>query len=81
MSARTHLTAPWGLEFPASGGAGFHVVLQGNCWQDPGSPGPLRPRDGPARRQGARRPAHRRRDRADPHQDGPGLPTSRSASR
>ncbi|MFJ2478086.1 AraC family transcriptional regulator [Streptomyces sp. NPDC087659] len=31
-SARTHMTAPWGLRFPALPGAGFHVVLQGSCW-------------------------------------------------
>ncbi|MEU4173169.1 AraC family transcriptional regulator [Streptomyces sp. NPDC026665] len=31
-SARTHMSAPWGLRFPALPGAGFHVVLQGSCW-------------------------------------------------
>ncbi|HEY0932643.1 MAG TPA: AraC family transcriptional regulator, partial [Trebonia sp.] len=25
-------TPPWGLRFPASSGAGFHVVFQGACW-------------------------------------------------
>ncbi|AWW35942.1 AraC family transcriptional regulator [Streptomyces cadmiisoli] len=39
MSARTHLAAPWGLEFPAAQGAGFHVVLQGSCWLLPPGPG------------------------------------------
>ncbi|RSM85629.1 AraC family transcriptional regulator [Streptomyces sp. WAC 01325] len=31
-SARTHMTAPWGLRFPSLPGAGFHIVLQGSCW-------------------------------------------------
>ncbi|GAA3036521.1 AraC family transcriptional regulator [Streptosporangium longisporum] len=31
-SSRTCLPAPWGLRFAPSGGAGFHVVLQGSCW-------------------------------------------------
>ncbi|MGW2559647.1 AraC family transcriptional regulator [Streptomyces sp. NPDC001514] len=31
-SARTVLYAPWGLRFPAAGGAGFHVVLEGSAW-------------------------------------------------
>jgi AraC-like DNA-binding protein len=30
--ARTVRTPPWGLRFPASSGAGFHVVFQGACW-------------------------------------------------
>ncbi|MFB7270446.1 AraC family transcriptional regulator [Streptomyces sp. NPDC056244] len=31
-SARTHLTAPWGLRFAPISGPGFHVVLEGGCW-------------------------------------------------
>ncbi|WP_329177240.1 AraC family transcriptional regulator [Streptomyces sp. NBC_01477] len=31
-SARTEVRAPWGLRFPAVGGATFHVVLEGECW-------------------------------------------------
>ncbi|WP_062650773.1 AraC family transcriptional regulator [Streptomyces maremycinicus] len=31
-SSRTAQTAPWGVRFPASQGAGFHVVLQGTAW-------------------------------------------------
>ncbi|WP_405986564.1 AraC family transcriptional regulator [Streptomyces sp. NBC_00872] len=31
-SARTHLTAPWGLRFTPTSGPGFHVVLEGGCW-------------------------------------------------
>lgn len=31
-SARAELRAPWGLRFPADGGAMFHVTLQGNAW-------------------------------------------------
>jgi AraC-like DNA-binding protein len=38
-STRTLVHAPWGLQFPPSEGAGFHVMLQGACW--------LIPRDGP----------------------------------
>ncbi|MER8045142.1 AraC family transcriptional regulator [Streptomyces sp. NPDC094032] len=37
-SSRTVRFAPWGFRFPASRGAGFHVVLQGTAW--------LLPRDG-----------------------------------
>jgi AraC-like DNA-binding protein len=36
-SARTEVHAPWGLRFPAAGGAGFHVVLSGSCWLLPES--------------------------------------------
>lgn len=36
FSARTVRTPPWGLRFPASSGAGFHVVFQGACWLLPG---------------------------------------------
>lgn len=35
-SARTEVRAPWGLRFPAVGGATFHVVLRGRCWLLPG---------------------------------------------
>ncbi|TDB72034.1 AraC family transcriptional regulator [Micromonospora sp. KC721] len=31
-SSRTLMSAPWGLRFAASNGAGFHVILQGSCW-------------------------------------------------
>ncbi|MGP3975174.1 AraC family transcriptional regulator [Streptomyces sp. 8N114] len=31
-SSRTVERAPWGVRFPASEGAGFHVVLQGSAW-------------------------------------------------
>ncbi|MFE4591371.1 AraC family transcriptional regulator [Streptomyces laurentii] len=31
-SSRTVRFAPWGIRFPASEGAGFHVVLQGTAW-------------------------------------------------
>ncbi|GAA2386461.1 cupin domain-containing protein [Streptomyces coeruleofuscus] len=32
----TAVSAPWGLRFAASDGAGFHIVLQGSCWLLPG---------------------------------------------
>ena len=42
-SSRTVKSAPWGLRFAASEGAGFHVVLQGACWLLPPEGGePLR---------------------------------------
>lgn len=31
-SSRTLLSAPWGLRFAPSDGAGFHVILLGSCW-------------------------------------------------
>jgi AraC-like DNA-binding protein len=31
-SSRTAERAPWGVRFPDSDGAGFHVVLQGSAW-------------------------------------------------
>lgn len=31
-AARTRTRAPWGVRFPALGGSGCHVVLQGSCW-------------------------------------------------
>jgi AraC-like DNA-binding protein len=31
-SSRTAERAPWGVRFPGSDGAGFHVVLQGSAW-------------------------------------------------
>lgn len=31
-SSRTARRAPWGIRFPDSDGAGFHVVLQGSAW-------------------------------------------------
>jgi AraC-like DNA-binding protein len=39
-STRYDLHAPWGMRFPASTGAGFHVVLQGSCWLIPPRPEP-----------------------------------------
>ncbi|MFI9723042.1 AraC family transcriptional regulator [Streptomyces sp. NPDC052396] len=46
-SSRTLKSAPWGLRFAASEGAGFHVVLQGACWLIPpaGEPVALAPGD------------------------------------
>lgn len=41
-STRNVLRAPWGLRFPPSEGAGFHVVLQGVCWLLPPEREPLR---------------------------------------
>ncbi|RMI28300.1 AraC family transcriptional regulator [Nocardia stercoris] len=43
-SVRTEGHAPWGLRLPATAGAGFHVVLQGNCWLYPsaGADRPIR---------------------------------------
>lgn len=34
-SSRRSKYAPWGMRFPASEGAGFHVVLQGSAWLIP----------------------------------------------
>lgn len=31
-AARALLTPPWGLRFPATGGAGVHVILKGTAW-------------------------------------------------
>jgi AraC-like DNA-binding protein len=31
-AARALLTPPWGLRFPAAGGAGVHVILKGSAW-------------------------------------------------
>ncbi|GAA4958804.1 AraC-like DNA-binding protein [Nonomuraea thailandensis] len=31
-SSRTLMSAPWGMRFTPSDGAGFHVILQGTCW-------------------------------------------------
>ncbi|MCX4821307.1 AraC family transcriptional regulator [Streptomyces sp. NBC_01142] len=42
-SSRTVKSAPWGVRFPASDGAGFHVVLQGTAWLlRPGAADPVR---------------------------------------
>jgi AraC-like DNA-binding protein len=41
FSARTVRTPPWGLRFPPSSGAGFHVVFQGGCWLLRGGGAPL----------------------------------------
>jgi len=32
LFCRTELTAPWGVEVPAIGGAAFHVLDRGNAW-------------------------------------------------
>jgi AraC-like DNA-binding protein len=39
-SARARLTGSWGLAFRATGGIGFHVVLQGSAWLLPPDSGP-----------------------------------------
>ncbi|MFD8005580.1 AraC family transcriptional regulator [Streptomyces mirabilis] len=46
-SRRQDKYAPWGLRFPDSDGAGFHVVLQGSAWLVPaaGEPVALGPGD------------------------------------
>ncbi|MEU3354548.1 AraC family transcriptional regulator [Streptomyces sp. NPDC037389] len=42
-SSRTVKRAPWGVRFPASDGAGFHVMLQGSAWLlPPGGADPVR---------------------------------------
>jgi AraC-like DNA-binding protein len=44
-SARVRYSAPFGRQFPAVDGAGFHIVLRGHCWLFPpvGNPVPLGP--------------------------------------
>ncbi|MBF6170344.1 AraC family transcriptional regulator [Nocardia blacklockiae] len=48
-SSRQDRYAPWGMRFPASDGAGFHVVLQGSAWllppREQDEPIPLGPGD------------------------------------
>ncbi|KUJ65512.1 AraC family transcriptional regulator [Streptomyces albus subsp. albus] len=46
-AARTDNHGSWGVRFPDSDGAGFHVVLSGVCWLLPanGAPIPLSPGD------------------------------------
>ncbi|MDP4505813.1 AraC family transcriptional regulator [Nonomuraea turcica] len=46
-SSRTLMSAPWGMRFAPSDGAGCHVILQGSCWLlSPGrEPIPLAPGD------------------------------------
>jgi len=41
QSARTEVRAPWGLRFPDTTGATFHVVLQGTCWLVPSNADPI----------------------------------------
>ncbi len=41
-SNRNLLRAPWGIRFPATDGAGFHIVLGGTCWLLPAGAGPVR---------------------------------------
>ncbi|MDX3228117.1 AraC family transcriptional regulator [Streptomyces sp. ME19-01-6] len=40
-AGRTEKSGPWGVRFPDSEGAGFHVVLQGACWMLPGDGEPV----------------------------------------
>lgn len=40
-AGRTEKHGSWGVRFPDSDGAGFHVVLQGACWVLPPDGGPL----------------------------------------
>ncbi len=40
-SARVRRSAPFGRRFPAVAGAGFHVVLQGQCWLFPPDADPI----------------------------------------
>ena len=40
-SARVHLPAPFGRQFPPFEGAGFHLVLQGSCWLFPAQGTPI----------------------------------------
>jgi hypothetical protein len=41
-SNRNLLRAPWGVRFPATDGAGFHIVLGGTCWLLPAGAEPVR---------------------------------------
>ncbi len=41
-SNRNRLRAPWGMRFPPTDGAGFHIVLSGTCWLLPADAEPLR---------------------------------------
>jgi AraC-like DNA-binding protein len=41
-SNRNRLRTPWGLRFPPTDGAGFHIVLSGTCWLLPAGAEPLR---------------------------------------
>jgi AraC-like DNA-binding protein len=41
-SNRNLLRAPWGVRFPATDGAGFHIVLGGSCWLLPAGAEPVR---------------------------------------
>jgi AraC-like DNA-binding protein len=41
-SNRNKLGEPWGLRFPPTDGAGFHIVLSGTCWLLPADAEPLR---------------------------------------
>lgn len=40
-AGRTEKHGSWGVRFPDSEGAGFHVVLQGTCWVLPGDGEPI----------------------------------------
>lgn len=40
-AGRTEKHGSWGVRFPDSEGAGFHVVLQGACWMLPGDGEPV----------------------------------------
>jgi AraC-like DNA-binding protein len=41
-SNQNRLRAPWSLRFPPADGAGFHIVLSGNCWLLSADAEPLR---------------------------------------
>ena len=41
-SNRNRLRTPWGLRFPPTDGAGFHIVLSGTCWLLQAGAEPLR---------------------------------------
>ncbi|MFF7633816.1 AraC family transcriptional regulator [Kitasatospora sp. NPDC008050] len=41
-SGRTDKLAPWGVRYPPSPGAGFHIVLRGSCWMMPEGAPPIR---------------------------------------
>ncbi|MFK4083158.1 AraC family transcriptional regulator [Kribbella sp. NPDC020789] len=41
-AAHTQKTAPWGIRFPPSDGAGCHILLEGSCWLIPAHGEPIR---------------------------------------
>jgi AraC-like DNA-binding protein len=46
VTTRCDLRAPWGIRFPASPRAGFHVVISGTCWLRLGDGEPVELRTG-----------------------------------